>query len=88
MNLARSVLIKVILPVSLMIMACLFDVADYEWERWGEWGACNATCGGGQRSRSRRCVDSVSRSEDRSQCTGKDEETEPCNTENCEGMES
>ena len=61
----------------------LYDVADYDWETWGEWSVCNATCGGGQRSRSRRCVDSVSGSQDQSQCTGNGEQTESCNTHTC-----
>ena len=59
------------------------DVADYDWVTWGEWSACSATCGGGQRSRSRRCRDSVSGNQNQTRCTGNDEETERCNTENC-----
>ena len=64
----------------------VYDVADYDWETWGEWSACNATCGGGQRSRSRRCVDGVSGSQDQSQCTGNGEQTESCNTHACASM--
>ena len=64
-------------------VALSLDVADYDWETWGDWSVCNATCGGGQRSRSRGCLDSVSGSQDQSQCKGNGEQTESCNTHTC-----
>eukprot|EP00927_Polykrikos_kofoidii_P009143 TRINITY_DN13795_c0_g1_i1.p1 TRINITY_DN13795_c0_g1~~TRINITY_DN13795_c0_g1_i1.p1 ORF type:complete len:1545 (-),score=151.55 TRINITY_DN13795_c0_g1_i1:291-4925(-) len=45
---------------------------------WGEWGDCDASCGGGQRSRDRknlRCKD----------CPPVMTETEGCNTDTCPG---
>merc|ERR1712048_1030359 len=40
---------------------------------WGPWGACSATCGSGQRSRSRTC--------DAPDCSDKTEESEDCQIE-------
>ena len=30
--------------------------AGAQWTSWGEWGECSSTCGGGERSRWRRCT--------------------------------
>ncbi|KAK7501165.1 hypothetical protein BaRGS_00007650, partial [Batillaria attramentaria] len=58
---------------------------DIFWGTWSEWGACSQSCGGGQRSRSRRCVDSASGTEaqDQNECKGKDSEKENCNKQKC-----
>jgi hypothetical protein len=42
---------------------------------WGEWGECNAKCGGGRRSRKQQCSSS--------RCPGKDYKLEKCNTIAC-----
>lgn len=60
---------------------------SYSWEMWSAWTACSATCGGGQRSRSRRCVDSVSKVEARGDgsCPGLNTRNEPCGRQKCPG---
>ncbi|KAK7100531.1 A disintegrin and metalloproteinase with thrombospondin motifs adt-1-like [Littorina saxatilis] len=67
---------------------CNTDICSvYTWETWSAWTTCSATCVGGQRSRSRRCVDSVSGGQGRTQCKGDENEIEPCNTDRCAAYE-
>ncbi|KAL8598953.1 hypothetical protein ACOMHN_006763 [Nucella lapillus] len=56
---------------------------DYQWGQWGAWSTCSVTCGEGERSRTRPCVDSVSKTENDTQCTGNRQETQRCNLTTC-----
>ena len=31
-------------------------IVDASWQPWGNWGACDATCGDGNRQRTRVCT--------------------------------
>ncbi|CAL4112653.1 unnamed protein product, partial [Meganyctiphanes norvegica] len=52
------------------------------WSSWSAWGACTATCGGGQQRRFRTCNNPVPSPDGRA-CTGSDSDTETCNTDDC-----
>uniref|UniRef100_UPI00193A61B8 uncharacterized protein LOC120335429 n=1 Tax=Styela clava TaxID=7725 RepID=UPI00193A61B8 len=50
------------------------------WSNWRTWSGCSETCGGGERTRSRRCINGVAGEEG---CTGDFQETDICNIEDC-----
>lgn len=55
-----------------------------EWTSWGEWGACSASCGGGERSRQRRCTSGgLSIESTFLQCPGEAREADSCGAETC-----
>ena len=60
---------------------------DGNWSQWGEWRECSRTCGGGLHSRSRTCTNPPPRHGGKN-CTGKPEETRPCNTDSCPGIKN
>ncbi len=49
-----------------------------QWSDWTLWSECSRSCGGGRRSRSRRCL-----SADPQQCRGFTKEEKPCNSRSC-----
>ncbi|XP_046560773.1 adhesion G protein-coupled receptor B3-like isoform X2 [Haliotis rubra] len=53
-----------------------------DWFNWEQWAACSVTCGGGTKSRSRKC-DMTSHGKLTSPCEGVDEETIDCHTFAC-----
>ncbi|XP_076457727.1 uncharacterized protein LOC143291640 isoform X2 [Babylonia areolata] len=54
------------------------------WGRWSAWSSCSVTCGRGQRSRSRMCVESPGNSPCRQGCgRGEHHQMEPCEEEHC-----
>jgi hemicentin len=55
---------------------------DGVWEDWAEWGACSVSCGGGERSRARSCIQPSFGGEP---CLGEAGETEACGAEPCPG---
>ncbi|XP_064611242.1 uncharacterized protein LOC135475322 isoform X2 [Liolophura sinensis] len=55
------------------------------WGFWASWTPCSATCGGGQRSRSRDC-DRPSPSNGGAACQGSSVETETCMPEECPSL--
>ena len=57
------------------------------WTEWSEWTVCSVTCGGGKRSQTRQCVDSVSGEilPDSSCGNESSEVLEDCNTNKCPG---
>ena len=52
-----------------------------EWDEFGEWTECNASCGGGIQRR-RRTV-KIRASNGGSPCRGREIETRTCNTQDC-----
>ncbi|XP_074657039.1 uncharacterized protein LOC141910187 [Tubulanus polymorphus] len=52
------------------------------WSSWGEWSACDKTCGGGQRSRIRLCDNPVPINGGPT-CPGDGFEHQPCQTVEC-----
>ena len=54
------------------------------WGSWTNWSSCDATCGGGQRTRQRYC-NNPAPSGGGSDCAGTNSEQEICNTGNCPG---
>ena len=55
---------------------------DGNWGQWMSWSTCSKTCGGGMRTRKRKC-DDPGPSSGGQQCTGKEEEEEDCKTNPC-----
>ena len=58
------------------------------WSPWTPWSECSLTCGGGKRSKSRKCVLPEGQKNPTNQklvCPGNDQETENCNTNKCPG---
>ncbi|XP_060599197.1 properdin-like [Ruditapes philippinarum] len=55
---------------------------DGVWGDWEQWSDCGATCGEGQRSRSRECIfpDPANKG---ANCSGVSTETETCNIQSC-----
>uniref|UniRef100_A0A8V5G6K1 Uncharacterized protein n=1 Tax=Melopsittacus undulatus TaxID=13146 RepID=A0A8V5G6K1_MELUD len=53
------------------------------WAAWGSWSPCDATCGGGVRSRERSCSDPPPKNG--GPCTGPHLQTRDCNTQPCHG---
>ncbi|KAK2574393.1 Ectin [Acropora cervicornis] len=60
-------------------------VEDGNWSVWGAWSPCSATCGDGQRSRSRSCTNPPP-SGGGADCVGASQEIEGCNRRSCEGI--
>ena len=59
-------------------------LVDGVWGAWRSWGSCSATCGTGQRSRSRPC-DSPTPLHGGKHCPGPANATENCNEDPCPG---
>ncbi|XP_062859444.1 A disintegrin and metalloproteinase with thrombospondin motifs 14 [Trichomycterus rosablanca] len=57
---------------------------DGGWSSWGKFGSCSRTCGGGIRSRSRRCNNPVPAYGGR-ECPGSEFDYQMCNTDDCPG---
>lgn len=60
-------------------------VADGMWARWGSWGSCSATCGGGHRRRRRHC-EFPPHTTAGTFCPGHGTDEEACKTNTCHGM--
>ena len=69
------------LPAILRNNVCFVSVHG-GWGDWSDWSECSVTCGGGTRTRARRC-DSPSPNDFGESCTGDDTGTGDCNTDNC-----
>ncbi|CAD6191168.1 unnamed protein product [Caenorhabditis auriculariae] len=50
-----------------------------EWNAWGAWSSCSASCGGGSMTRTRVCNNGCSVC----QCVGSSSETQVCNSQPC-----
>ncbi|KAK6991172.1 SCO-spondin [Biomphalaria glabrata] len=53
---------------------------DGTWTVWSEWSPCSLSCGGGSRTRSRKCVGILNGGKN---CDGNSEERQLCNSEGC-----
>jgi len=51
-----------------------------DWGSWSDWSDCDATCGGGERIRSRNCINGEAGDPG---CEGDGIEREACNAQNC-----
>ncbi|KAF6026037.1 HMCN1 [Bugula neritina] len=64
-------------------------IADENWRlrgRWGEWGACSVTCGGGEQRRYRTCETKNIQGHHSgtvNHCTGSSYRKRRCNTQCC-----
>ncbi|MCP4487021.1 MAG: thrombospondin type-1 domain-containing protein [Gammaproteobacteria bacterium] len=50
-----------------------------EWSDWGEWGACDSTCTGGNQERTRSCTNPEP-AHGGTDCQGDATESQACNT--------
>ena len=57
-----------------------------EWNTFGDWSECSATCGGGVQSRERTVKQEAENGGHN--CTGEAREETPCNTHNCAGIQT
>ena len=55
------------------------SLVDGEWGYWGEWSDCSATCGSGEKTRSRQC-DSPAPMHGGADCDGDAEEIMTCDS--------
>ena len=62
----------------------LFTDPITEWEDWGEWSQCSATCGPGIKFRARSCNKPVAGGNET--CLGNATEAKVCNLDNCPGI--
>lgn len=60
---------------------------DGKWGRWTDWSQCDATCGGGNKRRTRVCDNPAPRN-DGKQCIGNPIENHTCNNNKCSGQNS
>ena len=68
-----------------MLQKCLlFTDPVTEWEDWGEWSQCSATCGPGIEVRARSCNKPVAGGNET--CLGNATEAKVCNLVNCPGI--
>jgi len=61
-----------------------FISVNGNWGKWSGYGVCSKTCGGGTRSRSRRC-DSPAPAHGGNKCSGLGKQTASCNVQHCPG---
>ena len=66
-----------------IIYASFSYVVDCVWGAYGEWSSCSATCGGGERTRSR--TEDTAAANGGAVCSGSAIETESCNSALCPG---
>ena len=68
-----------------MLQKCLlFTDPVTEWEDWGEWSQCSATCGPGIEFRARSCNKPFAGGNET--CPGNATEAKVCNLVNCPGL--
>ena len=58
-----------------------FQIAHCEWDDFGEWGACSATCDGGKQERSRSIL--VNETLGGNPCVGNTLQSRTCNSFPC-----
>ncbi|KAK7478706.1 hypothetical protein BaRGS_00030091, partial [Batillaria attramentaria] len=61
---------------------CCTQGVNGGWSSWGPWGTCSKSCGGGTRTRDRKCTN-LPPICGGSNCSGSAWQTQPCNTQTC-----
>lgn len=61
-----------------------FPAVAGAWTVWEAWGPCSVSCGGGHRSRQRRCMDPPPKNGG-APCPGAPQERAPCSLQPCTG---
>ncbi|XP_019616496.1 PREDICTED: sushi, von Willebrand factor type A, EGF and pentraxin domain-containing protein 1-like [Branchiostoma belcheri] len=61
---------------------CEVESVDGNWTPWSQWSSCSASCGGGNYSRTRECINPRPM-HGGNNCTGPSVEIGACNTEKC-----
>lgn len=61
----------------------IFFIVQGYWTSWSDWGACNASCGGGIRIKQRTCFHQDVGDDALLVCIGDDTENDTCNTNAC-----
>ena len=62
------------------------DVVDGGWTDWSDWSDCTEACGGGEQEQTRTCTNPPPAGAGAT-CDGLDKQTQPCNTDECEGKQ-
>ena len=65
---------------------CTSSTVDGEWSDYGEWGACNADCGGGTQTRTKTCTNPAP-AYFGNECQGDADDSKPCNQDPCPGRD-
>ena len=79
----RVWLIRLIALIWFRSLKYVFAVLPAQWQVWGDWSQCTASCGQGLKMRARSCFDPESGSDQA--CSGSSTEVEECNEEECTG---
>ena len=66
-------------------MVLYFFPVDGSWGSWGGFTTCTKICGGGTKTRSRRC-DNPSPANGGANCVGSANDEQKCNENKCPGM--
>ncbi|XP_067660545.1 sushi, von Willebrand factor type A, EGF and pentraxin domain-containing protein 1-like [Haliotis asinina] len=62
---------------------CEISIVHGNWSTWTPWSSCSVTCGGGVRSRSRRCDNPAPEPDLGKPCEGPAKDTDVCNENSC-----
>ena len=77
-------------PFYLCVYSCCFRcccfIVDGNWSKWGVWGSCSQTCGGGSQMRMRTCTNPPP-SGGGAGCSGSSSQSQSCNTHLCVGKQ-
>jgi len=71
-------------PIVHEVVNLLMAAVDGGWSEWSVWDECSATCGQGQRSRTRECNNPTPAYGGR-MCDGDSRDLDTCNVRPCPG---
>ena len=69
----------------MVIMFLTNNIAASEWQEWGTWSQCTASCGQGLKVRGRGCLQSEPAFGHNVLCPGNATEVQDCKTAECPG---